>query len=113
VTARDEAGFPFFEQTPKGVFIRVRVRPRGSRNAVEGVRDGSLMLRVTSPPIEGEANRAVIKTLSAWLGVRKSSLSIESGERAREKRVRVEGMGIAELKERVEGRLRGHATGSS
>ncbi|MBI5587322.1 MAG: DUF167 domain-containing protein [Deltaproteobacteria bacterium] len=89
--------FPFLEATPKGVFIRVRLQPRSSRNRVDGVQGGSLKLRLTAPPVEGTANRALLEFLSELTGVRKSSLSIDAGAKSRDKRVRVEGVAIEEL----------------
>lgn len=91
--------FPFVEETPKGVFIKVKVQPRASKNAIEGVHADALKVRLTAPPVEGEANSALIEFLSKILRIKKSSLSIESGQKSREKRVKVEGMG----KEGVEG----------
>lgn len=88
---------PFIEETPKGVFIRIRLQPRSSRCAVEGVQENSLKIKLTAPPVEGEANRALIEFLSDLLGIRKSALSIDTGTKSREKRVKVEGMGVREM----------------
>ncbi|MBI4949303.1 MAG: YggU family protein [Deltaproteobacteria bacterium] len=97
---------PFIEETPKGVFIRVRLQPRSSKNAVEGVQENSLKIKLTAPPVEGEANRALIEFLSDLLGIRKSAFSIDSGTKSREKRVRVEGLGVKEIAERLSGALK-------
>lgn len=88
----------FIEETPKGVFLRVRLQPRSSRNSVEGVRDGALRVKLTAPPVEGSANRALVEFLSELTGVRKSSFSIDSGLKSRDKRVRVEGVSAEELR---------------
>ncbi|MBI2412017.1 MAG: YggU family protein [Deltaproteobacteria bacterium] len=93
------------EETPKGVFIRVRLQPRSSKNAVEGVQENSLKIKLTAPPVEGEANRALIEFLSDILRIRKSALSIDSGTKSREKRVRVEGLAVKEIVERLSGVL--------
>ena len=70
----------------------VRVQPRGSRNAIEGVRDGALRVRLTAPPVEGQANEALVRLLAARLHVPKSAVRIVSGERGRVKRVAVRGV---------------------
>lgn len=49
-----------------------------------------MKIRLTAPPVEGEANRAIIDFLSKSLGLKKSAFSIDSGLKSREKRVRVE-----------------------
>lgn len=81
--------FPFIESTEKGLFIRVRLQPRSSKNAIDGVQNGALKIKLTAPPVEGEANRALIEFLSDALDVKKSALSIDSGLKSRDKRVRV------------------------
>ncbi len=81
--------------------LRVRVQPRASRDEVLGWREGVLALRVTAPPVEGEANRAVEALLAGALGVRRSAVSVVRGERGRDKLVRVEGLTDAEVRARL------------
>ncbi|MBI5345222.1 MAG: YggU family protein [Deltaproteobacteria bacterium] len=83
---------------PDGVSIRVRVQPRASRNEICGVHGGSLKVKLTAPPVEGEANKALIEFLSKFLKIKKSSLSIASGKTSREKMVRAEGVTLEGLK---------------
>lgn len=75
-----------------GALLRVRVQPRASRDEVIGWRDGALAVRVTAPPVEGQANRAVAELLAEALGVRRSAVSVVGGERGRDKLVRIEGV---------------------
>ncbi|MBI5887919.1 MAG: DUF167 domain-containing protein [Deltaproteobacteria bacterium] len=89
--------FQFLRQTPKGLFIHVRVQPRASKNSVDDVAGDALKLRITSPPVEGEANRAVIELLSRLLSIKKTAFSIDAGTKSRDKRVRVEGFTLKEL----------------
>lgn len=81
-----------------GVTFAVRVIPRSSRNQVAGVQGDALKVKLTVPPVEGAANEALIGFLAERLGVRKSAVSIISGERNRSKTVRVDGV----TRERVE-----------
>ena len=85
-----------------GVIFAVRVIPRSSRNAFAGVQGDALKVKLTAPPVEGAANAALIAFLADRLGVRKSAVSIVSGERSRSKTVRVEGV----TRERAEKVLR-------
>ncbi len=100
---RKKSRYPFIESSPKGVFLRVRLQPRASKNAIEGVIEGSLRIRLTAPPVEGEANRALIEFLSDILRVRKSSIGIASGLRSRDKRVSVDGLYVEEAERAFEG----------
>ena len=71
--------------------MAVRVRPRGRRDAVEGVRDGRLEVRLAAPPTRGEANRALARVLGEAFGVAPTRVALVRGATAREKLVRVHG----------------------
>ena len=79
-----------------GIVIAVRVKPRASSARIEGVRAGRLLLAVTAPPLEGRANDAVRRLIAKALGVGTGRVSIRSGERSRDKLVRIEGASAAE-----------------
>ncbi|MGB5313931.1 MAG: DUF167 domain-containing protein [Polyangiales bacterium] len=79
------------------ITFEVRVAPRASRNRVVGVRDGSLKVALTAPPVDGAANEALRKLLSKTLGVSKSAVEIVRGERGRTKLLRVRGADESKL----------------
>ena len=80
--------------------ITVRVTPRASRDEVVGWReDGVLLVRLTAPPVDGRANKALCRLIAARAGVAPSSVSVVRGERSRDKVVAVEGMSAAALRE--------------
>lgn len=84
----------------------VRLTPRGGRDAIDGWGedvDGRPVLkaRVAAPPVEGEANAALVRLLAKALGVARSSVRIVSGEGARVKILAVEGLGEAEALRRL------------
>jgi len=66
----------------------IRVTPRASANTVAGERDGVLLVRVTAPPIDGKANKAVVALLAKALGTPRSAIQVV-GAAARTKRVSV------------------------
>jgi len=68
------------------------VIPRASKPGIAGTRDGALLVRLQSPPVEGAANTELIQILSDALDVPRRSISIVAGERSRQKRVRIEGV---------------------
>ncbi|MBI5562309.1 MAG: YggU family protein [Deltaproteobacteria bacterium] len=99
-THEDESSAPtVISEAPGGVSIRVRVQPRSSRNQTEGVHNGAIRIRLTSPPVEGAANEALIGFFSKLLGVRKGAIHIEAGTKSRDKRVFVEGLSKTEAAE--------------
>jgi hypothetical protein len=87
--------------------LRVRVQPRAARNALAGEREGSLVVRLTAPPVEGAANKALTRLLGRALGVPSSAVRIVSGAGARQKRVSVSGIDAATARERLGAGMRG------
>ena len=82
------------------VIVRVRVTPKSSKDAIEGVEqtaDGpAFRVRVRAAPTDGQANTAVRAVLAKWLDVAKTRVSLVSGGQSRVKAFAVEG-GIAEI----------------
>ncbi len=81
--------------------ILVKVQPNARRNEIVGFGDGTLRVKISAPPVEGKANKALIAFLSEILGVRKSNIGIEKGETSKRKRIVVEGMTQSEILERL------------
>jgi uncharacterized protein (TIGR00251 family) len=81
----------------------VRVTPRASRDAIEGEReDGVLKVRLTAPPVEGEANAALVRLMGRALGVPPRAIRLLSGASGRDKRLLVEGVQAAEARARLQ-----------
>jgi uncharacterized protein (TIGR00251 family) len=72
------------------VLIQVRVIPRGERDEISGVRNGSVLVRVGAAPVDGKANAAVRKIIARTVGVPPSRVSIVRGETNRDKTVRID-----------------------
>lgn len=77
--------------------IKVRVVPRSSRNQIIGVEDGIFKIKLTAPPVDGKANKALIEFLAKKLGLAKGSVEIVSGERSRQKSVRIHGLPLKKV----------------
>ncbi len=82
----------FLTPAPGGVYLRVRLTPRASRNAVTGVRAGALLVRLTSPPVDGAANASLVGLLAKIFRIKKGAVTITSGLTSRDKRVFIEGV---------------------
>jgi hypothetical protein len=80
-----------------GVLVAVRVKPRAPAARIEGERGGRLLVQVTAPPLDGKANDAVCRLLAKTLGVAGGRVSVISGERARDKLIRIDGVQLAEV----------------
>ncbi|HYM82883.1 MAG TPA: DUF167 family protein [Candidatus Dormibacteraeota bacterium] len=71
--------------------LAVRLTPRGGRDAIEGIRDHALLVRVAAPPADGAANEALLRLLAAELDSPRTALRIASGAGSRRKVVAVSG----------------------
>jgi uncharacterized protein (TIGR00251 family) len=82
--------------------LEVRVIPRASREEIVGMRDGELVVRLTAPPVDDAANRALVKLIAKRLGVARGRVTIVRGGRGRHKLLEVEGADPGAL-ERLKG----------
>ncbi len=83
------------------VLLAVRVKPRSARAGIQGERAGRLLVQVTAPPLDGRANQAVCRLLATAVGVASGRVSIAGGERGRDKLVRIEGLAVTEVTQRL------------
>ena len=79
------------------VIFKVHLQPRASRDGIDGLLGDALKVKVTAPPVEGRANKAVKKLLAGRLGLSPSQVEIIAGERSREKLLRISGISRAEM----------------
>jgi len=77
----------FFTTMEKGVVVDIFVQPRASKTMVSGIHNNALKVKLTSPPVDGEANKALIKFISKLFKVPKSTITIIRGETSRAKQV--------------------------
>jgi uncharacterized protein (TIGR00251 family) len=78
--------------------LTVRLQPRARRNAIVEERDGVLRVTVAAAPVDGQANAALCKLIAKRAGVARGRVTVVRGERSRDKVVRVEGLGTAEVR---------------
>ena len=67
----------------------IYLQPRASRNAIIGLHNSAVKISLTSPPIEGAANKQLIQFLAKQFQVKKTDISLLSGKHSRHKRISV------------------------
>jgi len=80
-----------------GTVIKVKVIPRSSRTEILGKENDIYRMKLTDPPVEGKANKAVIELLAEKLGVPKREIEIVSGKTGRLKTIRIRGLAAGEV----------------
>ena len=86
----------------KGSALAVRVTPRASSNEIaEVLDDGTIRVRLAAPPVDNEANEALVVFLAEILGVPKTKLDIVAGSVGRDKLVSVVDMDVETAHQRI------------
>ncbi|MGV7220028.1 MAG: DUF167 domain-containing protein [Nitrospinales bacterium] len=73
-----------------GVQFSAYILPRSSQNTISGLHDKALKIKLTSPPVDGEANKMLIKFLAKTLKTTPANIFIVSGATGRNKSISVE-----------------------
>jgi uncharacterized protein (TIGR00251 family) len=89
-----------------GLELSVHVRPGAARSAVVGLHGDALCVRVAARPVDGAANRELLRVLAEALGVPRSALALRRGARGRDKRVQVAGVPARDVVARIAPLLR-------
>jgi uncharacterized protein (TIGR00251 family) len=82
--------------------LEVKAVPNASRDEVAGWIGDKLKVKVRAPALEGRANGALCEFLAGALGIPSRSVSLVHGEKARHKLVRIDGLGLEEVRTRLE-----------
>jgi uncharacterized protein (TIGR00251 family) len=86
----------------KGAALAIRVTPRARRNEIVGILDdGTIKIRLTSPPVEGKANNALVEFLADVLDVPRSRIDIVAGETGRDKLVSILDLDAQTVQKRI------------
>jgi uncharacterized protein (TIGR00251 family) len=85
----------------QGVVLKVQVQPRASRDEVVGPHGDALKIRITAAPVEGAANKHLLKFLTKKLRVARSQMNIISGATSRAKSIAIEGISAEEVRQRL------------
>jgi len=85
-----------------GAALAIRVQPRAKRNEISGILvDGTVKIRLTAPPVEGKANKALLDFLAIVLKVPASKIEIIAGHTGRKKLVSILDLDAKTVQERL------------
>lgn len=87
-----------YSEEDGGLTFAVRVVPRASFSKIVGEYNGALRIRITAPPVEGAANRELIRVLAKNFKLPQNAVDIVSGLSSKSKIVRIQGADAASLK---------------
>ncbi len=82
--------------------LALRVQPNAKRTALlMRLASGEWKVAVSAPPVEGQANEAVVEFLSELLGVKRRQVRVARGASSRSKWVEVHGVSAAQAEARL------------
>jgi hypothetical protein len=87
----------FVRDAPDGCLLSVRVHPGAKKNAVTGIHAEALKISLTTPPVDGRANEALIAFIAGLLRIPRARIDLVSGANSRTKTVRVTGKSAPEV----------------
>ena len=73
-----------------GIRFSAVIQPRSSQSEISGIYNHSLKIRLTSPPVDGAANKTCIKCMAKWLGMSPSQVRIVSGLSSKNKTIEID-----------------------
>lgn len=83
---------PYLRSGPGGVELDVLVQPRASRSRLVGLQGDRLKVQLAAPPVDGEANEALLRLMAEHFDVARRQVSLRRGESSRRKTVAIDGV---------------------
>ena len=90
-----------YSEKNRGLTFAVRIIARASRSEITGEYNGALRIRIAAPPVEGAANRELIRLLAKSFKLPQNAIDIVSGAGSKSKIVRVQGADAAKLEQLI------------
>lgn len=91
----------YIREEKEGTVLKVRVQPRAAKNETAGLYEDALKLRLTAPPVDGEANEACRRFLAELFSVPRSRVEIVAGHTGRNKMIRISGLKMDSILQRL------------
>ena len=72
------------------LILELYIQPRASTDEIGGMHNGALKVRITAPPVDGQANAHLLRFLARQFGVAKSRIRLLQGQNSRLKRIAID-----------------------
>ena len=92
-------------ETSEGLRVRLHVVPRAKRCEISGAHNGALKVKVTAPPVDDAANRAIIDFISSLLHIPKSRLAIQAGLKSKDKILQIKDLSLNDFRAKMAANL--------
>lgn len=75
----------YIRETPQGAVLMVMAAPRSSKTEIVEIQQDRVKIKVKAPPVDGEANSALVEYLSKIFKIPKKSVILEKGQSGKQK----------------------------
>jgi len=86
---------------PPHCLLTIKAVPNAPKSALVGWLGDALKIRLKSPPVDGKANAELCRFLAEALGLPRGAVTLATGAAAREKRVRIAGLSLDQVREKI------------
>lgn len=87
----------YVKETSQGAVLMVLASPRSSRTEIVEIQQDRCKIKVKAPPVDGEANSALIEALAKIFKIPKKSVVLEKGQTGKQKSFLLVGLSKAEV----------------
>ncbi len=77
----------WLEETDNGIIIKLHIIPNAKKNEIIGKYNNLLKIKISSPPVDGAANKEIKRFLSKTFNISKSKIEILKGEKSKDKKI--------------------------
>lgn len=96
-----EPQIPIRTEAQGSLLLPVKAVPGAKRDEIAGPLGQRLKVRISAPPEQGKANKAIEALLAKALGLRKNEVEVAEGTSSPEKAVRIIGLDEATLRAKL------------
>ena len=80
--------------------LRVHIVPNAKRDCIVGEHGGAIKIKLRAPAVEGKANAALVRFLAEEMKLPRRAIVLQSGQRSRDKLLRIDGLSEEEVRRR-------------
>ncbi|PWY57045.1 YggU family protein [Legionella qingyii] len=75
----------WYQRDAEGLTLRLYVQPGAKKTEIVGLHEGELKIRLNTPPLEGRANKALLKYIAQIFKVPARQITLQRGDKSRHK----------------------------
>ena len=79
----------------------MKVNPRSGKDQLLDLKSETIRVKLAAPPVEGEANRSLIKFIARLCRVPKTNVELVSGEKSHQKTILIRGLELGVIVDRL------------